>query len=238
MKKDTIAGTETIIVHGAAAAKKHVVLLHGYGANNADLAPIAETLSPHLPGITWLLPNGFEPLENLPFAFEGRQWFALDRSNLERYFLTKNYAALGRLFAPALDNACERLLRFLKAADVPLQDIILAGFSQGAMLASHVALRLPASPSGLIALSGIFLPENGWEAAAPLRKKMPVFQAHGIKDQVLPFELAKLLVELWRASDVPIEFVPFQGGHEIPPEVLQGLKQFLQRQVGASNEFP
>lgn len=231
MLTETIAGIDTIIVPGSATPRKHVVLLHGYGANNADLAPIASALSPHLPSVRWLMPNGFEPLGDLPFAFEGRQWFPLDRTDLDHYFQTKNYKAIGRLFINSLADAYERMLQYLKAADIPLQDLVLAGFSQGAMLATHVALKLPMPPSGLIALAGVMLPENGWEEAAQKRQTMPVFQAHGTLDMVLPFELAEHLAHLWRDNKVPHEFVSFPGGHEIPQLVLQGMYQFLRQQT-------
>ena len=51
-----------------------VVLLHGYGADRADLLGLADPLSPHLPGTAFHAPDAPEPCANNPM---GRQWFPI-----------------------------------------------------------------------------------------------------------------------------------------------------------------
>ncbi|MBT3197157.1 MAG: hypothetical protein HN344_05475, partial [Gammaproteobacteria bacterium] len=70
-------------------------------------------------------------------------------------------------------------------AGVPAQKILLAGFSQGGVIALHAALRYPQALAGVMALS-TYLPcvEKIPEARDPA---LAVFFAHGEYDPVVPY---------------------------------------------------
>jgi phospholipase/carboxylesterase len=61
------------------------------------------------------------------------------------------------------------------------------------------------------------------------RRGMPVFMAHGRADNVLPFDLAERLHGELVTTGLAVTFVPFDGGHEIPEEVVTALGEFLAR---------
>ena len=61
------------------------------------------------------------------------------------------------------------------------------------------------------------------------RKAMPVFMAHGRADDVLPFDLAEKLHQEMVTAGLSVTFVAFEGGHEIPSEVVAALGTFLAR---------
>jgi len=112
--------------------------------------------------------------------------------------------------------------------------IILAGFSQGSILAVDCALHWLAEPNplpinGLCVFSGI--PNNFYEwkklcETQPL-KGLPVLQSHGTKDEVLPYAASTLLKEFFESQKAAFEFVSFDEGHVIPPIVLSRFEEFL-----------
>ena len=121
--------------------------------------------------------------------------------------------------------------RFHFPSGLPFSKLVLGGFSQGAMITTDVALRLEEAPAGLVALSGTLLVEDAWRQKASARKGLPVFQSHGRFDGVLPFTAATWLEAMLRDAGLGVEFHAFDGGHEIPEDILVALAGFLARRL-------
>jgi phospholipase/carboxylesterase len=111
---------------------------------------------------------------------------------------------------------------------VPSQSLVLGGFSQGAMLATDLVLHSDIPVAGLALLSGTLIAKQEWLTRLPTRQSLPVFQSHGINDPILAFAMAQQLRDHIQTAGLPVSWVEFQGGHEIPIQVLHGLSTFLQ----------
>jgi phospholipase/carboxylesterase len=122
--------------------------------------------------------------------------------------------------------AVQSLLRDVRARYQP-EVLILAGFSQGGMLAMDVALAADPPVDRVAALSGSLIAEKVWRAHIARGIKPAVFMSHGRQDPILPFATSERLEELLRAQGLAVTWLPFQGGHEIPPAVLEGLRAFI-----------
>jgi phospholipase/carboxylesterase len=107
--------------------------------------------------------------------------------------------------------------------------IVLGGFSQGSMLATDVALRMPSGPGGLCILSGALVNETQWRELAPKHSPLAILQSHGRQDQILMYPQATALRDLLADARHEVEFVPFDGYHEIPPVVIHRLAAMLER---------
>ena len=105
--------------------------------------------------------------------------------------------------------------------------IVLGGFSQGAMLSCDVALRSDRPLAGLALLSTTLLCRQIWEPRMAQRKGLPVLQTHGSRDELLPFEAAVALRDLLRTAGCEVDWVEFNGGHEVPASVLDGLSKLI-----------
>jgi len=155
-------------------AKSLVVFLHGYGANGADLFGLADPLAPHLPDTVFLSPDAPEPAQ----GGYGLQWFPipwLDGSSEE---------AARQGLARAMSDLNGFLDTALAAEGLDESALALVGFSQGAMMAMHVAPRRVRAMAGVVAISGRLLePEN----IANITARPPVLLIHGDDDQVVPF---------------------------------------------------
>lgn len=198
---------------------KNVVFLHGFGADNADLYPLADYLDADGEW-NFIFPNA--PLE-VPIGPHnmGRGWFPISLRELE------SGVDFTQIRPPGLDasaKAVEDLVFHLNS-----KTLVLGGFSQGAMIAAEVALADPNSVSGLVIYSGVMLDQPGWTKKASGLKGKPVLQSHGQHDPVLPIAAAQKLHELLKSAGADITFMPFGGQHEIPQSVLRKTQEFLKQ---------
>jgi phospholipase/carboxylesterase len=198
-------------------ARALVVFLHGYGADGADLLGLAEPLAPHLPGCAFLAPDAPEPCRASPF---GRQWFPipwLDGS-------PEAAAAAGLVQAAAdLDAFLDGVLAEYR---LPPAALALFGFSQGAMMALHVAPRRAAALGGVVACSGRLLAPD--RLAAETRVRPPVLLMHGDRDEVVPFADLSAAGEALSAAGFETWGHVMEGmGHGIAPDGLGAALQFL-----------
>lgn len=207
-----------------------VLLLHGYGAPAEDLVPLGAELLSQRPalaaGTRFIFPGAPLQLPGMPGA---RAWWHLPPELFQAR--GRDWERYAELPIEGLAGSRRALLGAVEAVGagmgLPLGRIVLGGFSQGAMLATDVALRLEEPPAGLAVLSGNLIMKADWKARAERRQGLPVFQSHGEYDDILPFSRGQALRELLQAAGLPVQFVPFEGPHAIFPEVLDGLADFL-----------
>jgi len=114
-----------------------------------------------------------------------------------------------------------------KLSRTPGGPVVLGGFSQGAMVASEAAYRTRLPLAGLVLLSGTPVDEQEWQSGYGQRRGLPVFVAHGRTDPVLPFSGSDRMQRNLAAAGNRVTWHPFDGGHEIPAEVVIALNQFL-----------
>jgi phospholipase/carboxylesterase len=206
---------------GAETASALVVFLHGYGANGADLLGLADVLAPHLPGVAFLAPDAPERCVGGGF---GLQWFPIP-------WIDGSPQALADA---GLDAATADLNAFLDArlaeAGLGPEALVLIGFSQGAMMALHVALRRATAVAGVVAISGRLLRPEA--LAAEVRATPPVLLIHGDQDPVVPFSDMAKAGDALVAAGVPTYGHVMQGtGHGIAPDGLGVALQFLREHL-------
>jgi phospholipase/carboxylesterase len=98
---------------------------------------------------------------------------------------------------------------------------------QGAMVAAQVAFLSDARIVGLVLLSGTAVDESTWERNFTRRQGLPVFISHGRADPILPFQAALRLRLKLQAAGLRVTWHPFEGGHQIPAEVVIALNRFI-----------
>lgn len=201
-----------------------IVFLHGYGANAADLFPLAEELS-WSSKESWYFPDA--PLE-IPLGphMVGRAWFQIPLRELQQGVDYSNSTPSG------LEKAARHVHALLEK--LPHDKLILGGFSQGAMLSTQVVLENPKKFLGLVQLSGTLVHSGIWKKLAVQHPKS-YFQSHGTMDPVLPFSGAEKLHQLFQECGWEGQFHSFRGGHEIPSVVLRDLKFYLKNLVSSSS---
>jgi len=206
----------------AGHAERAVVLLHGYGADGADLIGLAEPLAPHLPGTVFLAPDAPEPCAAAP---AGRQWFPIPQ--MDGSSPIEAGAALARS-AAALDRWLDEILT---AEGLAPDHLLVFGFSQGAMMALHVVPARARAVAGIVGFSGRLIYPEG--LAARVRSHPPVWLGHGDQDPVVPFsEMAAAETALTAAGfEVTTQTMP-DTAHGIAPEALGEALRFMRARLG------
>ena len=179
-----------------------IVVLHGWGANAQDLAPLTSLLQ--LPDYQFILPNAPFPH---PYASTGRAWYDFQRNN--------DGLAVSR------QQLSEWLQSLEQKTQIPLSRTILCGFSQGAAMTLDVGLNVPFA--GLIALSGYLHPITQLtNQAIP-----PVLIVHGRQDSVVPLSAAQNARDSLIKLGVSVEYQEFDMGHEVRPAALERVRSFI-----------
>ncbi|TGM06425.1 alpha/beta hydrolase [Leptospira jelokensis] len=202
-----------------------VVLFHGYGASAFDLYPIHEVLVTDQK-FNWVFPHGHLSIPLMP-GYNGRAWFPIDMAALEEAIRKNDFRNFADKDPEGMDIARTSAYLMLEALGVPWSQLILGGFSQGAMLATDITLRNEQNSKGLMILSGALVNEALWKDLAPKKTNLRFFQSHGEFDPILGYANAKKLEKLLRNSGLLGEFIAFPGGHEIPAPVVQGISRYL-----------
>jgi phospholipase/carboxylesterase len=208
-----------------------VMLNHGFGAPGDDLVDFApmlmESSEQIAEGCRFVFPAA--PIDLGPMGMPGgRAWWPINMARLAEINQTQNFEQLTELEPPGMREAGLLLSSAIQEslADAQLDEsrLILGGFSQGAMVSTHVTLTETLSPSLLALFSGTLLNRKEWKRLAETHPGCPVLQSHGLEDPLLPFVPAVQLAELLSASGFDVEFIEFHGSHTIPARVLQQLQ--------------
>ena len=203
-----------------------IVLFHGYGANAYDLLSLVNLVSTP-PGTAWFFVQG--DLKVVDGGFEGRAWFPLDVQALDRAMMENRFLDFSNLSPQGLKQIREKVLEMLNTLKMSSSRLVLMGFSQGAMLATDLALRLPEKIAGLVILSGNLINKDLWREKAKTKVGLHFFQSHGDQDQLLDIKQAENLNELLTTAGLKGQYHPFHGGHEIPQEIIYKLGVFLKK---------
>lgn len=203
-----------------------IVLLHGWGAPGDDLVPLGQEIDAPR-GTRYVFPEAPLPL---PMGFgDSRGWWMLDLEKRQREIAAGRARDLSRKVPEGLAEARAKVIALFDELErrKGAKQIVLGGFSQGAMLACDVALHIGKPLAGLVMLSGTLLAADEWTPLMPKRKGLRVFQSHGSADPLLPVFMAEQLRDLLMQAGLFVEWVGFRGGHEIPGIVLDKLGGFL-----------
>ncbi|MBC7769954.1 MAG: alpha/beta fold hydrolase [Phycisphaerales bacterium] len=191
-----------------------VILLHGYGSNGADLISLAPYWADALPGVAFVSPNALEPVPQAPGGF---QWFPI--SNLDPNLMEQG----ARAAAQSVDRFIDRELEKYGLAP---NRLVLVGFSQGTMMALHVAVRREQQIAGVVGFSGVLVGARNLKEQ--MRSKPPILLVHGDRDPTIPipamFDSAEALAAAGHGAQWHVSFgVP----HSIGPDGLELAGAFI-----------
>src|SRR5690349_2531930 len=170
------------------------------------------------PGTRFIMPAA--PLALPGLYGDSRAWWMLDLARIER--------ALAGIVEDRSDEVPDGLVeaRALIAGVVEAvyregaKQVVLGGFSQGAMLALDTLLHIEQPIAGLAFLSGTRINAAAWRARLARVKDLPVVMSHGTADPLLPFAASVSLRDELRGAGADVDWIEFKGGHEIPQSVL------------------
>lgn len=214
------ADTAPAAASATAGALPCLILLHGVGANEANLIDLAQRQDPRLLVILARGPLAFGPAQ---FG-----WFNV------------NFASGGPVInAQQAEQSRATLVQFIEglpaAYGVDPQRIWIAGFSQGGILSASVALTRPDRVAGFGILSGRILPEIApITAANDQTRELAGFISHGVNDGKLTVEFARSAERLLKDKEVQLTYREYDAVHELNAAMQGDFGAWLTQQLDAS----
>ena len=180
------------IAPASGVARSLVIFLHGYGADGHDLIDIGRRWAPALPDTAFVSPHAPDPCDEAP---TGRQWFPLAAIDPDR--MRQGVVAA----APALERFIDAELERHGLTESAL---VLAGFSQGTMMALHVGPRRDRAIAGIVGYSGLLPDPEFLEAEA--KSRPPVLLVHGDDDPLIPSVSLHVAAKVLAAAGFAVEW--------------------------------
>ena len=192
-----------------------LLLLHGYGSNEADLFSFATELPEEYFIISARAPYDMQ--------YGSYAWYAINFDADENKFSDLEQAKVSRdLIAIFIDELIE-------AYPIDANHISLIGFSQGAILSYAVALSYPEKVQKVVAMSGYL---NLEIIAEDYLKndfsKLKIFASHGTVDQVIPVDWARRTPAIVEKLGINTTYKEYPVGHGVAPQNFYDLKNWLQ----------
>ena len=198
-----------------------VIWLHGLGADGHDFESLVPELHLAAKANThFVFPNA--PIQ--PVTVNGgmkmRSWYDIVELNMKGKIdydgINESSALLGRLIEQEV------------AKGIPTEHILLAGFSQGGVVALHTGLRYPKRLAGIVGLS-TYLPTLAQiqTEKSSANADLPIFMAHGILDAVIAIEIAKVASDGLKALNYHVEWHDYLMEHSLCVEEIHHLSTFI-----------
>jgi phospholipase/carboxylesterase len=184
-----------------------LALFHGRGTSEHDLYPLLDALDPdrRLYGAT---PRG--PLVLPP---GGAHWYIVrDIGYPDRETFTASY---------------ELAARWLDELPVPIEQTVIGGFSQGAVMSWALGLgKGRPRPAGILALSGFIPTVEGFELdlSPPLP---PAAIGHGTYDPIISVEWGRKAKQLLEEAGAEVLYRESPMAHSVDPAFIPELQSWL-----------
>lgn len=193
-----------------------LVLLHGRGSDETDLAPLGRLLSPTatvvaprapFPGAPWGYGPGWAWYRFIGGTTPEPESFEAGQETLAN-FLRDLPATLGRSAAP----------------------LVVGGFSQGGTASLAWSLRHPGVAAGILIFSGFVADHPSVKVTPATVAGTPIWWGHGTADSSIPFSHAEVGWATLRAAGAALESHPFEGmGHSISRAAATSAQGFIAR---------
>ncbi len=191
-----------------------LLLLHGYGSNEADLFSFAEELPENYYIISARAPYDMQ--------YGSYAWYAINFDADQNKFSDNEQARISRdLIAKFIDE-------LIQAYPIDADYVSLIGFSQGSILSYAVALSYPEKVQKVVAMSGYLnLDIVAEDYLKNSFNNLKIFASHGTVDQVIPIDWARKTPALLEKLGVAITYKEYPVGHGVAPQNFFDFKNWL-----------
>jgi phospholipase/carboxylesterase len=193
-----------------------VILLHGYGGDGNDIAPVTINWKRFLPNTIFICPDGPETCSINP---TGYQWFDLNSEDEE--YITKKASEAEKILK-------EFIVEIKNEFNLLNSNICLSGFSQGCMMSINVGLSDKEKFAGIIGFSGKIINRN--ELGNRILSKPSTLLIHGDQDEIVPPVNLLEAKDFFERNKIDITTKMLKGcGHNIPVEASSLGLTFLKK---------
>lgn len=230
---------QTIIETGPRTENRAGIMLHGFGSTADNIAPACHSLLRAAP--YWITPQAPVAMDEF-LGYESHAWFPSEAREIEAALTGYLWSDIAQYDSPSIEEAARCVLEVVREKNLLDARLVIAGFSQGGMVATECALQYMLGKRGawkdfsgeieavlLFSSSQVagerrerLISDGAFERVVPA-----VFVSHGNVDNILTFSQGRELYEFWTRLSSDVRFFEFDGGHELPEDVLSASCNFL-----------
>lgn len=214
----------TIEINPQSSPTASVIWLHGLGASGYDFVDIVPLLNlpPDL-SVRFVFPHA--PVQAVTCAGNTkiRAWFNV----VEISQCKREEDERGIRESEKLINA---LIAQELARKIPSRKIVLAGFSQGGVMALQCGLRYPEELAGILVMSAwLPLKHTVFSEKSVVNQKTPILMMHGTADELIPIDWAKESYDYLQELGYNATLSAYPMKHSVCPEELDAIGGWLRK---------
>lgn len=191
-----------------------VVMVHGWKGDETVMWIFKQTIPPGVAIVT--------PRATLPVEDGGYGWYGRDGSELQP---EPDSLWVGR------DQLHNFLTQLAQQYPIDPTHLILMGFSQGAAICNTLVLTQPGLVVGIASLAGL-VPQIVAETAQLDLPALPVFIAHGTRDETVPLAAAQQTREIYTRLGAQVTYGEYPTGHKLTTQGMRDLKNWMAEVIG------
>jgi phospholipase/carboxylesterase len=221
---------EVIEIETAPDPVASVIVLHGLGADGNDFVPVAQELDLASVGpVRFIFPHGPTRPVTINGGYVMRAWYDILGTDLGAAGQNLEDEA-GLCESQVL---VEALITRENARGIPSSRIVLAGFSQGCAMTFMTGLRFGERLAGLLGMSGYLpLADRTVSERSAANAGVPIFQAHGTADPVIPIARAIASRDALIALGYPVEWHAYPMPHSVCAQEITDMNRWLLQVLG------
>jgi phospholipase/carboxylesterase len=212
-------------VNPKSKARATVIWLHGLGDSGNGFAPIVPDLKlPDELGIRFVFPHAPTRPVTINNGMLMRAWYditSLDFNN--------------RADSQGVKESSEQVANLIEkeiSQGIPANKIVLAGFSQGGVIALHLGTRYEKTLAGVMSMSSYMsesekLIDEGHSA----NKNTPIFVAHGTHDDVVPIFMGNTAFKVLESNGYQATWHEYAMQHNVCMQQLNDISAWLQEKL-------
>lgn len=196
-----------------------IIWMHGLGADANDFMPIIDLLELSV-RLRFVFPNAPVRPVTINGGMAMRAWYDIDPSQ----------PSSGDEDIRESAAQIAALVEREEARGIKADSVILAGFSQGGVIALHLGLRHNQPLRGILALSTYLHDHERLHEALSLdNAQTPIFMAHGVQDPMIPIARAVTARETLTQLNYTVEWREYPMGHEVCHPEIADIARWLNK---------
>ncbi len=211
-----------IDVNPKGEVKALVIWMHGLGDSGHGFAPLVPELNlAEALGVKFVFPHAPVQPITINNGLPMRAWYDIASFDFNQRADEKGVLESAEKLQALID---EQLEHYKLTPD----KLVIAGFSQGAVMAYHLGCRQKQPVAGILALSGyLSMADKLKTEVTEAAKQTPVLAMHGLQDEIVPCRLGKLSAERAKEAGLDVSWKDYPMQHNVCAEQVADISDWL-----------
>ena len=212
-------------VNPKSQARATVIWLHGLGDSGNGFAPIVPDLKlPSELGIRFVFPHAPMRPVTINNGMTMRAWYDITSLDFNNRADSQGVKESSDLVADLIKKEISQ--------GIPANKIVLAGFSQGGVIALNLGTRFEKTLAGVMSMSSYMSePEKLSAEAHDANKNTPIFIAHGTHDDVVPIFMGSTACKVLESNGYQATWHEYAMQHNVCSQQLDDISSWLQEKL-------